>query len=196
MSASAPHIIITLPGGEKRSVPVSISPREVLPHSPQAIAAKVNGKVVDLSRPLTADCEIEPVLPSSPEGLEVLRHSSAHLMAQAVKRLFPHVQITIGPVIENGFYYDFKHERAFTPEDLEQIETEMKKIVAENLPVTREEVSRDDAVRLFRDMGEHYKAEIIASIPADEVISLYRQGEFVDLCRGPHVPSTGCISAF
>ncbi|HKA55406.1 MAG TPA: threonine--tRNA ligase [Candidatus Binatia bacterium] len=196
MSASVQHVTVTLPGGEKRSVPAGSSPREILPHAAQAIAAKVNGKVVDLSRPVTVDCEIEPITPSSAEGLEVLRHSSAHLMAQAVKRLFPDVQITIGPVIENGFYYDFKHERAFTPEDLERIEAEMKKIVAEHLTVTREEVPRDDAVRLFRDMGEHYKAEIIAGIPADETISLYRQGEFVDLCRGPHVPSTGRISAF
>ncbi|MBI3796551.1 MAG: threonine--tRNA ligase [Deltaproteobacteria bacterium] len=195
MSISASPITVTLPGGEKRTVPAGTSLRELL-NGAQAIAAKVNGKVVDLSRPITVDCQIEPILPSSPEGLEVLRHSSAHLMAQAVKRLFPEVQITIGPVIENGFYYDFKHERTFTPEDLEQIEVEMKKIVAENLSVTREEVSRADAVRLFHDMGEHYKAEIIASIPADEGISLYRQGEFVDLCRGPHVPSTGRISAF
>jgi threonyl-tRNA synthetase len=196
MSANALHITITLPGGEKRTVPAGSSPREFLPNALQAIAAKVNGKVVDLSRPVTADCEIEPIFPSSAEGLDVLRHSSAHLMAQAVKRLFPNVQITIGPVIENGFYYDFKHERTFTPEDLEQIEAEMKKIVAENLTVTREEVSRDAAVRLFHDMGEHYKAEIISGIPAAEVITLYRQGEFVDLCRGPHVPATGRIPAF
>ena len=196
MSARALNITVTLPGGEKRTVPAGTSPREILPHASQAIAAKVQGKVIDLSRPLTADCEIEPVSPSAPAGLDVLRHSSAHLMAQAVKRLFPNVQITIGPVIENGFYYDFKYERAFTPEDLERIEAEMKNIVAENLTVTREEVARDDAVRLFRDMGEHYKAEIIAGIPGDEVISLYRQGEFVDLCRGPHVPSTGRLPAF
>jgi threonyl-tRNA synthetase len=196
MSASVHYVTVTLPGGEKRSVPAGSSPREILPHAAQAVAAKVNGTVVDLSRPVTVDCQIEAIVPSSAEGLDVLRHSSAHLMAQAVKRLFPEVQITIGPVIENGFYYDFKHDRAFTPEDLERIEAEMKKIVAEDLTVTREEVPRDDAVRLFRDMGEHYKAEIIASIPADETISLYRQGEFVDLCRGPHVPSTGRISAF
>jgi len=196
MSARAVNITVALSGGEKRTVPAGTSPREILPHASQAIAAKVQGKVIDLSRPLTADCEIEPVSPSAPAGLDVLRHSSAHLMAQAVKRLFPNVQITIGPVIENGFYYDFKHERAFTPEDLERIEAEMKNIVAENLTVTREEVARDDAVRLFRDMGEHYKAEIIAGIPGDEAISLYRQGEFVDLCRGPHVPSTGRLPAF
>src|SRR5262249_38300489 len=149
-----------------------------------------------LSRPVTVDCGIEPITPSSAEGLEVLRHSSAHLMAQAVKRLFPDVQITIGPVIENGFYYDFKREGAFTPEDLERIETEMKAIVSENFAVSREETPRDDAVNMFRDMGEHYKAEIIAGIPSNEAISLYRQGEFVDLCRGPHVPSTAGIAAF
>ena len=163
--------------------------------APKAIAARVDGKVVDLSSPLITEAA-EPILPSSPEGLEVLRHSTAHLMAQAVKRLFPAVQITIGPVIKNGFYYDFKHDRSFTPEDLERIEAEMQAIVKENFPVKREEVSRNDAVRLFREMGEHYKAEIIESIPEDEVLSLYRQGEFVDLCRGPHVPSTGRLQAF
>src|SRR5262249_46117962 len=161
------------------------------PSQKQAIAAKVNGKVVDLAFPLVTDCDVEPVMPTSPEGLDVIRHSSAHLMAQAVKRLFPEVQITIGPVIESGFYYDFKHDRTFTPEDLERIEEEMKRIVAENFTVTREEIPRDEAVLLFRAMGEHYKAEIIAGIPAGEIISLYRQGEFVDLCRGPHVSSTG-----
>ena len=163
--------------------------------APQAIAAQVNGKVVDLSSPLITE-DAEPILPSSPEGLEVLRHSTAHLMAQAVKRLFPAVQITIGPVIKSGFYYDFKHAGSFTPEDLERIEAEMRSIVKENFAVKREEVSRDDAVHLFREMGEHYKAEIIESIPGDEVLSLYRQGEFVDLCRGPHVPSTGRLQAF
>jgi threonyl-tRNA synthetase len=152
--------------------------------------------VLDLFRPLTEDCELEPIASSSAEGLDVLRHSTAHLMAQAVKRLFPDVQITIGPVIENGFYYDFKHDGAFTPEDLERIEAEMKKIVSENFTVRREEIPRDDAVQMFRGMGEYYKAEIIASIPSNEAISLYRQGEFVDLCRGPHVPSTGHIPAF
>ena len=161
----------------------------------KAIAARVDGKIVDVSSPVVTE-EAEPLFPSSSEGLEVLRHSTAHLMAQAVKRLFPEVQITIGPVIESGFYYDFKHERAFTPEDLERIEAEMQAIVKENLPVSREEVPRNDAVRFFSQMGEAYKAEIIAGIPEDEVVSLYRQGEFVDLCRGPHVPSTGRLPAF
>jgi threonyl-tRNA synthetase len=196
MSEGVPHIIVRLQNGETRSVPAGTPARNLLQNDRKAVAVKANGKVLDLSRCLTTDCELEPVAPDSPDGLEVLRHSTAHLMAQAVKRLFPQVQITIGPVIENGFYYDFKHDRAFTPEDLEQIEAEMKKIVSENLTVTREEIPRDDAVQLFRDMGEHYKAEIIASIPANEAISLYRQGEFVDLCRGPHVPATGKIAAF
>ena len=196
MSESAPHITIILHNGEKHVVPEGTPARSILKNTSKIIAVRVNGKVLDLSRSLTGDCKLEPIAPDSPEGLEVLRHSTAHLMAQAVKRLFPAVQITIGPVIENGFYYDFKHDRAFTPEDLEQIEGEMKKIVSENLTVTREEISRDEAVQLFRDMGEHYKAEIIASIPVGEIISLYRQGEFVDLCRGPHVPTTGKIAAF
>ena len=161
----------------------------------KAIAARVDGKIVDISSPLITEAA-EPIFPSSPDGLEVLRHSTAHLMAQAVKRLFPEVQITIGPVIESGFYYDFKHDHAFTPEDLERIEVEMQAIVKENLPVSREEVPRDDAVRFFTQMGEVYKAEIIAGIPENEAVSLYRQGEFVDLCRGPHVPSTGRLQAF
>ena len=194
MSAKVQTLTVTLPEGEHRTVPAQTSLREVLPPSSQAIAARVNGKVVDLSYPLKADCEVVPVVPTSAEGVEVIRHSSAHLMAQAVKRLFPNVQITIGPVIENGFYYDFKYERAFTPEDLERIEATMHDIVKENLPVQREELPRQEAIRLFRDMGEHYKVEILEGI-SDDVVSLYRQGEFVDLCRGPHVPSTGRIPA-
>ena len=173
----------------------SVKPQDLSRRVPKAIAARVDGKVVDLSSPLITE-DAEPILPSSPEGLEVLRHSTAHLMAQAVKRLVPAVQITIGPVIKNGFYYDFKHDGSFTPEDLERIEAEMRAIVKENIPIKREEVSRNDAVHLFREIGEHYKAEIIEGIPGDEVLSLYRQGEFVDLCRGPHVPSTGRLQAF
>ena len=165
----------------------------------RAVAARIeNGsgaRVVDLSRQLLEDCHVTAVGPDSPEGLDVLRHSCAHLMAQAVQRLFPGTEITIGPVIENGFYYDFKRPQGFTPEDLQQIEAAMRAIVAENLPVSREELPREEAVRLFESMGEHYKVEIIRGIPED-VVSLYRQGEFVDLCRGPHVPSTGHIAAF
>src|SRR3989454_10050846 len=195
MSAKVQTLTVTLPEGEPRTVPAQTSLREVLPFSSQAIAARVNGKVVDLSYRLQADCEVVPILPTSAEGVEIIRHSSAHLMAQAVKRLFPNVQITIGPVIENGFYYDFKHERTFTPEDLERIEATMHDIVKDILPVRLEDLPRQEAIRLFRDMGEHYKVEILEGI-SDDVVSLYRQGEFVDLCRGPHVPSTGRIPAF
>ncbi len=164
----------------------------------RAIAARVEGSataVVDLARPLAADCRLAPVAPESSEGLEVLRHSSAHLMAQAVKRLFPETEITIGPVIENGFYYDFKRPGGFAAEDLPRIEETMRAIVKEDLPVRREEVPKAEAVRRFRALGEHYKVEIIEGIP-DDTVSLYHQGEFVDLCRGPHVPSTGRIPAF
>src|SRR5437016_4943138 len=164
----------------------------------RAVAARVEADgstVVDLTRPLLRDCRVAPVAVETPEGLEVIRHSTAHLMAQAVKRLFPETQITIGPVIENGFYYDFKRPGGFASEDLPRIEETMRAIVAEDLPVRREEVARGEAVRRFREMGEHYKVEIIEGIP-DDVVSLYHQGEFVDLCRGPHVPSTGRIPAF
>src|SRR5262245_50463679 len=165
----------------------------------RALAARVvagpQATVVDLSRALTTDCRLEVVPPESPDGLEVIRHSSAHVMAQAVKRLFPATEITIGPVIENGFYYDFKRPEGFTPEDLTRIEETMRAIVAEDLPVRREEVTKAEAVRRFRALGEHYKVEIIEGLPED-IVSLYHQGEFVDLCRGPHVPSTGRIPAF
>ncbi len=158
------------------------------------VAAKVDGQVVDLSRPLERDCRVEPVVASSPEGLDVIRHSSAHLMAQAVKRLFPETQVTIGPVIENGFYYDFSRQQAFTPEDLERIEAVMREIIRANYPIEREEWPKQQAIEFFRQQGEHYKVEIIEGIP-DPVVSVYRQGEFTDLCRGPHVPSTGAIPA-
>jgi len=161
----------------------------------QVLAAKIDDQVVDLARPLTADCTVGTVPAESPEGLEVLRHSTAHLMAQAVKRLFPETQITIGPVISDGFYYDFKRDQPFTPDDLEKIEAAMKEIAKANLPVRREELPKADAIHLFRGMGEDFKAEIIDGIDAENV-SLYRQGEFVDLCRGPHVPATGRLKAF
>jgi threonyl-tRNA synthetase len=161
----------------------------------RAVAARIEGDVVDLSRALERDCQVAAVAPESPEGLDVLRHSAAHLMAQAVKRLFPATEITIGPVIEHGFYYDFKRAEGFTPEDLTRIEETMRAIVKEDLPIRREEVSRDEAVRRFQAMGEHYKVEIIEGLP-EATVSLYHQGDFVDLCRGPHVPSTGHIAAF
>ncbi len=207
-----PEITVTSEDGATLRLPAGIRAGEALralaatrsAHQRKAMAAAVaarvsngNGaaQVIDLTRPLTRDCTIGPVLPESPEGLEVLRHSCAHLMAQAVKRLFPEVEITIGPVIEHGFYYDFRRPEGFSPDDLVRIEEMMRAIVAEDLPVTREEWSRADAMRLFRDLGEQYKVEIIEGIP-DDTVSLYRQGEFVDLCRGPHVPSTGRLVAF
>lgn len=159
------------------------------------VAAKIDGEVVDLNRPLDKACLVEWIVPESVEGLDVLRHSTAHLMAQAVQSLFPGTQVTIGPVIENGFYYDFKRDEPFSPEDLELIEKRMQELAKANLKVMREEIPRSDAIKLFREMGESYKVEIIEGLPG-ETVSLYRQGDWVDLCRGPHVPSTGAIKAF
>jgi threonyl-tRNA synthetase len=159
------------------------------------IAATVDGCPVDLSRALENDCSLGWISIDSPEGLEVLRHSTAHLMAQAVQSLFPGTQVTIGPTIADGFYYDFKRDRAFTPEELEKIEARMAEIAGSNLRVTREELAKSEAIELFRGMGEDYKVAIIEGIP-DEIVSLYRQGDWVDLCRGPHVPSTAVIKAF
>jgi threonyl-tRNA synthetase len=192
-------VAVTTPDGAVHQVEAGTRALDVLKTAGalnnQVLAAQVNDRVVDLSRPLAEDCRVAPVAADSPLGLEVIRHSTAHLMAQAVKRLFPDVQVTIGPVIENGFYYDFKKAEPFTPEDLERIEATMREIIKADLRVSREEVPRDQAVELFRGMGEDYKVEIIAGIP-EERVSLYRQGEFIDLCRGPHVPSTGRIKAF
>ncbi|MGB7950445.1 MAG: threonine--tRNA ligase, partial [Candidatus Binatia bacterium] len=159
------------------------------------IAARLDGHPVDLSRSLENDCSLAWVSADSPEGLDVLRHSTAHLMAQAVQSLFPGTQVTIGPTIEDGFYYDFKRDRAFTPEELAQIEARMEEIAKANLVVTREEMPRSQAIELFRGMGEDYKVAILQDIP-DETVSLYRQGDWADLCRGPHVPATGAIKAF
>ncbi len=192
-------ITITIPDAPPQQVASGTRVGEALKAagvlSPQIIAARVNGRVVDLSRPLSEHASVVPVSVDSPDGLEVLRHSTAHLMAQAVKRLFPDTQITIGPVIADGFYYDFKRDQPFTQDDLARIEAVMKEITKANFPVQREEVPREDAIAMFRQMGEDYKAEIIAGIP-ESVVSLYRQGEFVDLCRGPHVTATGRIKAF
>jgi len=160
-----------------------------------AIAAKVDGRAVDLSSAIDKDCGLEFVLPDSAAGLDVLRHSTAHLMAQAVQGLFPGTQVTIGPTIEDGFYYDFKSERTFSPEDLSLIEKRMQELAKADLKVVREEMPRAQAIELFRNMGENYKVEIIEGI-ADDKVSLYRQGDWVDLCRGPHVPSTAAIKAF
>ena len=193
-------ITVTLADGSRHQVEPGISAVAALkaagaPDLKGAIAARVNGQVVDLSRPLDADCGLGGVAGDSRDGLDVLRHSTAHLMAHAVKRLFPDTQITIGPVIEDGFFYDIKKETPFAPEDLERIEAEMKAIAKQDFPVVREDMDRDAATAFFAAQGEHYKAEIIAGLP-DARVGLYRQGEFVDLCRGPHVPRTGVHRAF
>ncbi len=161
-----------------------------------AIAGRVDGNLVDSSYLLTKDCSLSIVTDKDNDSLEVIRHSTAHLLAQAVKTLFPEVQVTIGPVIDDGFYYDFAFDRTFTPEDLVLIEEKMHALAAANFPITRRELPRDEAINYFKNLGEEYKAEIIADIPAGEALSLYRQGDFEDLCRGPHVPSTGHLKAF
>jgi threonyl-tRNA synthetase len=161
-----------------------------------ALAGKVDGQLVDTSYVIDRDTAVAIVTEKDPEGLDVLRHSTAHLLAYAVKELFPDAQVTIGPVIEDGFYYDFSYKRPFTPEDLAAIEKKMAELATQNEPVVRSLLPRDDAVKLFEGIGEHYKAEIIASIPSNEPISLYTEGKFTDLCRGPHVPSTGKLKVF
>jgi threonyl-tRNA synthetase len=194
-------IEITLPDGSKRPFDHPVTVQDVAASigaglAKATLAGKVDGKLVDASFPIEHDASLQIVTEKSPEALEILRHSTAHLMGQAVQRLFPGAQVTIGPVIDNGFYYDFAYERPFTPDDLPKIEAEMHKIVAEQLPVTRSVKSRDEAVAFFRGLGENYKAEIIEGIPADQDLSLYSQGEFTDLCRGPHVPNTGRLHSF
>ncbi|MFC5577538.1 threonine--tRNA ligase [Lysobacter niabensis] len=194
-------IAITLPDGSRREFDNPVTVGDVAASigaglAKAALAGKVDGKLVDTSYRIDNDASLEIVTDKHPDALDVLRHSTAHLLAQAVQRLFPGAQVTIGPVIDNGFYYDFAYERPFTPEDLPAIEAEMQKIVKESLPVSRSVKSRDDAVAFFKGMGEAYKAEIIESIPANEDLSLYSQGEFTDLCRGPHVPGTDKLRAF
>ena len=189
-------IEVTLPDGSKREFDSPVTVGDVAASigaglARAALAGKVNGKLVDLSHPITENSTVSIVTDKDPEGLEIIRHSTSHLMAQAVKELYPKAQITIGPVIENGFYYDFSLPKHLTNEDLPLIEKKMDEIVKRDLPIDREEMDRDEAVKYFNSIGEHYKAEIIGSIPAGETISLYRQGDYVDLCRGPHVPSTG-----
>jgi threonyl-tRNA synthetase len=194
-------ISISLPDGSKKSFDKAVSAAEVAAAigaglAKAAIAAKVDGRLVDLSHVIDRDSTLAIVTDKDNEGLEILRHSAAHLLAYAVKELFPEAQVTIGPVIENGFYYDFSYKRPFTPEDLAAIEKKMAELAAKNEPVTREVWRRDDAVRFFESIGEKYKAEIIAAIPQGEDISLYREGRFIDLCRGPHVPATGKLKVF
>ena len=192
---------ITLPDGSQRLFDNPVSVADVAADigaglAKATLAGVVNGDIVDASFLMEQDATLAIVTDRSDEALDIIRHSSAHLLAMAVKQLFPSAQVTIGPVIEDGFYYDFAFERAFTPEDLEAIEKRMAELSSEDFPVTREEWNRDEAVEFFKGIGEEYKAEIIASIPADQAIGLYRQGDFIDLCRGPHVPSTGKLSAF
>ena len=192
---------ITLPDGSVKSFPGPVTVAEVAQAigaglARAALAGKVDGRLVDTGHRIERDAALAIVTDRDPEGLEVIRHSTAHLLAQAVKQLYPEAQVTIGPVIENGFYYDFAYQRPFTPEDLAAIEKRMAEIAKQDQPVTRRELPRDEAVTLFRGIGEDYKAEIIAAIPEKETISLYGQGDWVDLCRGPHVPSTGKLKVF
>ncbi len=194
-------ISITLPDGSVRQFDKAVTAAEIAAAigpglAKAALGAKVDGKLVDLGHRLERDANVAIVTDKDPEGLDLIRHSTAHLLAYAVKELFPDAQVTIGPVIENGFYYDFSYKRPFTPEDLEAIEKRMAELAAKEIPVAREEWKRDDAVKFFESIGEKYKAEIIGAIPANETISLYREGDFIDLCRGPHVPSTGKLKVF
>jgi threonyl-tRNA synthetase len=192
---------IRLPDGSQKSFSGPVTAAEVAQSigaglARAALAAKVNGKLVDLSHRIDSDADLAIVTERDAEGVDILRHSTAHLLAHAVKELFPEAQVTIGPVIENGFYYDFSYKRAFTPEDLSQIEKRMTEIARRDLPVQRKEMKRDAAVAFFNSIGEKYKAEIIASIPEKDTISLYGEGDWIDLCRGPHVPSTGKLKVF
>ncbi|MDR2452529.1 MAG: threonine--tRNA ligase [Candidatus Accumulibacter sp.] len=193
--------VITLPDGSRRRFDRSVTVAEVAQDigsglAKAAVAGKVDGRLVDLSHVIESDASLSVVTDRDPEGIEVIRHSTAHLMAYAVKDLFPEAQVTIGPVIENGFYYDFSFKRPFTPEDLAAIEKRMTELAKKDVPVKREVWQRDDATAFFESIGERYKAELIAAIPQDEAVSLYREGSFVDLCRGPHVPSTGKLKVF
>jgi threonyl-tRNA synthetase len=192
---------ITLPDGSQREFPGPVTVADVAASigaglAKAALAGKVDGKVVDTSFTLSSNASLAIITAKDAEGLEVIRHSTAHLLAYAVKELFPEAQVTIGPVIENGFFYDFSFTRGFTPEDLATIEKRMAELANKDEPVVRRVLPRDEAVAYFKGLGEHYKAEIIASIPSNEDVSLYREGNFEDLCRGPHVPSTGKLKHF
>jgi len=193
--------VITLPDGSQREYDASVSVHQVACDigpglGKAALGGKIDGELVDTSFAIENDCSLAIITERDEDGLEIIRHSCAHLLAMAVKELFPSAQVTIGPVIEDGFYYDFAFERAFTPEDLALIETKMAEFAKADLPVTRALMSRPQAAELFRGMGEEYKVEIIESIPSEEDLSFYSQGNFIDLCRGPHVPRTSCIKAF
>ena len=194
-------IAITLPDGSRREFPGPVTVAEVAQSigaglAKAALAGRVDGQMVDTSYSIDRDAKLAIITDKDADGVDVIRHSTAHLLAYAVKELYPDAQVTIGPVIDNGFYYDFAYKRPFTPEDLVAIEKKMAELVKKDEKVTREVWNRDEAVKLFQSMGEKYKAEIIASIPEDQEIGLYREGNFVDLCRGPHVPSTGKLKVF
>jgi threonyl-tRNA synthetase len=194
-------IRLTFPDNSVREFPAGVTPEQVAESiSPslkkKAVAGKIDGELYDFARPIEQDASIEIVMHDSKEGLEMTRHTNAHVLAQALKRLYPEVKLGIGPVIENGFYYDVDMEHTLTPEDLPVIEKEMKKIVNENLPLQRKEVSREEAIAIFEGINDHLKLELIRDLPEDAVITIYEQGEFFDLCRGPHVPSTGKVKSF
>jgi threonyl-tRNA synthetase len=193
--------VITLPDGSRREFDHAVTVMDVARSigaglAKATLAGRVNNQLVDAATVIDRDASVEIVTAKDEDGVDVIRHSTAHLLAQAVKQLFPDAQVTIGPVIENGFYYDFSYHRPFTPEDLQAIEAKMQQLAAEDFQVKRSIMSRNDAIRFFKDQGEAYKAEIIESIPSDQDLSLYQQGDFIDLCRGPHVPSTGKLTAF
>ncbi|MDP3637176.1 MAG: TGS domain-containing protein, partial [Azonexus sp.] len=196
---------ITLPDGSQRTYPHPVSiaalAADIGPGlAKAALAGRVDGQggaqLVDTAFILEQDAAVSLITARDPEGLEILRHSCAHLLAMAVKQLYPSAQVTIGPVIEDGFFYDFAFERPFTPDDLAQIEARMQELAAADLPISRRELPRNEAIAYFEQLGESYKAELIRAIPGGETVSLYRQGDFEDLCRGPHVPSTGKLQAF
>ncbi len=194
-------LVVTLPDGSEKQFPKALTVADIAASigaglAKAALAGKVDGKLVDTSYLVEKNAAISIVTDKDPSALEVIRHSTAHLLAQAVKILFPAAQVTIGPVIENGFYYDFSYERTFTPEDLIRIEEKMHELAKQDFKITRQVMSREEAILFFRKIGEKYKAEIIEGLPADEILSTYQQGDFIDLCRGPHVPSTGKLTAF
>ncbi len=189
-------IELTFPDGSSRAFdkpPTGLELAEGISKSlaKKAVAIRVNGELLDLTRPIGADARVEIVTRDTPDGVDLLRHDAAHALAEAAKELFPETQVTIGPSIENGFYYDFARDEPFTPEDLERLEERMREIVDRDEAVVREVWDRQEAIDYFRSIGEEYKAQIIADIPEGEEVTVYRQGEFADLCRGPHLPSTG-----
>ena len=193
--------VVTLPDGSQRQYDSPLTIAQVAQSigsglAKAALAGKVNNELKDLSYLIESDIGLSIITEKDPEGLEVIRHSTAHLLAYAVKELFPEAQVTIGPVIDNGFYYDFSYSRPFTPEDLQAIEKRMAELAKKDEHVVRTVLPRDEAVAYFKGIGEHYKAEIISSIPQNEDVSLYAEGNFTDLCRGPHVPSTGKLKVF